>query len=113
MTPNQYQQLAARTLIDAPDVPLSPEETMILWNAFGIAGESGEIVDYLKKGIFHRHGYDASKVEEELGDLLWYVAALATKLGLSMESIMERNIAKLKQRYPNGYSSEDSINRTV
>lgn len=111
MTPNEYQQLAKRTLIDVPTQPLTPEETMIIWNVIGLAGEAGEVADYLKKGIFHRHGYDADVVREELGDLLWYVAGLCTQLGFSLEDVMQGNIDKLKARYPGGFSVEDSINR--
>lgn len=111
MRANEYQKLAARTLIDEPDVPLSGHETMIIWNAVGLAGEAGEVVDHIKKGIFHRHGLDLDKLEKEIGDVLWYVAALCTKLNIDMESVMQKNIDKLIARYPNGYSSEDSINR--
>lgn len=111
MNPDQYRKLAARTLITAPVKPLTPSETMIIWNAVGLAGEAGEVVDYLKKGIFHQHGYLVEHVQEELGDLLWYVAGLCTQMGFSMESVMERNIDKLKQRYPGGFSVEDSIGR--
>lgn len=108
---NDYQKLAARTLIDKPDIPLSDDETMIIWNAIGLAGESGEVVDSIKKMIFHRHGLNIEQLEKELGDVLWYVAALCTKLDIDMESVMQKNIDKLIARYPNGYSSENSINR--
>lgn len=111
MTPNEYQKLAKRTLLDVPTQPLSPEETMIIWNAVGLAGEAGEIVDYLKKGIFHRHGYDSGILKGEIGDLLWYAAGLATQHGFTLEEAMEFNIAKLKNRYPDGFSTSDSINR--
>jgi NTP pyrophosphatase (non-canonical NTP hydrolase) len=84
---------------------------MIVWNAIGLAGEAGEVAELVKKSIFHRHGIDRSKLEKEIGDCLWYLAALCTKLDLKMGHIMDSNIAKLKERYPNGFSSEDSINR--
>lgn len=48
---------------------------------------------------------------EELGDVLWYVAALATTCDLSLAEIAEFNIAKLKKRYPNGFEFEKSIHR--
>jgi len=111
MKANDYQELASRTLIDAPDIPLSDRETMIVWNAIGLAGEAGEVVDHIKKGIFHRHGLNLEQLEKELGDVLWYVAALCTKLDINIEDVMKKNIDKLIARYPNGYSSEDSINR--
>lgn len=114
MHANRYQVDASRTLIDKPDFELAPEDVMIVWNGMGLAGEAGEVADEIKKAIFHRHGLapeTVSKLKKELGDVLWYVAALCTNLGLSIEDVMEENITKLKQRYPDGYSSEASISR--
>ena len=110
---NKYQQLAARTLIDEPDFKISGKDEMIIWNAIGLAGEAGEVADLVKKGIYHQHGLDVDKIKKELGDVLWYVAAMCTKIDCSMSDIAEININKLIERYPDGYSSEDSINRAV
>ena len=84
---------------------------MVIWNAIGLAGEAGEVCELVKKGIFHQHGLDREKLAKELGDCLWYIAALCTKTGLDMGEVMEENINKLKLRYPNGYSSDDSQKR--
>lgn len=111
MDANEYQRLAARTLIDGPDFTISDTEIMAVWNAIGLAGEAGEVADHIKKGVFHRHGIDLAKLEKELGDTLWYVAALCTTLGLDLSAIMQANIEKLRVRYPNGYSSADSLRR--
>lgn len=48
---------------------------------------------------------------KELGDVLWYVAALCTKADLDMGEVMQGNIDKLRRRYPDGFSSEDSKRR--
>ena len=109
--PDEYIQLVKRTLLDEPDVPLSPKETMQIWCAMGLAGEAGEATDHIKKGIFHRHGIDKDKLIKELGDVLWYVAALCEKFDISLEGVMNKNIEKLRERYPDGYKSEDSIKR--
>jgi len=109
--PDEYIQLVKRTLLDEPDVPLSSKETMQIWCAMGLAGEAGEAVDHIKKGIFHRHGIDKDKLIKELGDVLWYVAALCEKFDISLEGVMNKNIEKLRERYPDGYKSEDSIKR--
>ena len=106
-----YQKQAARTLIDAPGFDISDPEIMMVWNALGLAGEAGEVADLVKKGVFHQHGLDLEKLKKELGDVLWYVAALCTTSGLSMSDVMQANIEKLKARYPDGYSSQASINR--
>lgn len=111
MDADKYQDLAARTLIDRPDFNLSDREIMIIWNALGLAGEAGEVADTVKKGIFHQHGLDRPKLIKELGDVMWYVAALCTKLDIDLSIVMAENIAKLKARYPDGYSNADSIAR--
>jgi NTP pyrophosphatase (non-canonical NTP hydrolase) len=111
MQPNEYQYLAKRTLIDAPDFEIGDNDFMIVWNALGLAGEAGEITESVKKGILHQHGLDREKMKKELGDALWYISALCTKLGLSLEEVMIANIEKLKTRYPDGYNSTDSIKR--
>ncbi len=111
MGPNEYQELAGRTLLASPDTTYSPDEIMWVWNATGLAGEAGEVVDHIKKVVFHRHALDRDKMKKELGDTLWYLTALCTKFGFSLEDVMQANIEKLKKRYPNGYNSEDSISR--
>lgn len=111
MNTDKYQKLIARTLIDGPDFEISNREMMIILCAIGLAGEAGEVAELVKKGIFHQHGLNEEKLKKELGDCLWYIASLCTKLDLSMSEVMEDNIEKLTKRYPNGYSSEDSIKR--
>ena len=46
-----------------------------------------------------------------MGDLLWFVAELCTAIGCDMESVMETNIKKLKERYPEGFEEEKSLHR--
>lgn len=112
MNSNEYQVEAKRTLIDAPGT-FSDMDIMIIWNAIGLAGEAGEVANLVKKGIFHRHGLDVDKVLDELGDVLWYVSSLCDELGFSLEDVMAYNIDKLRKRYPDGFNSEDSLNRTT
>jgi NTP pyrophosphatase (non-canonical NTP hydrolase) len=114
MTPNEYQRLAARTLLDKPEVMPTPEEMMIVWNAIGLAGEVGEVCEIIKKVIFHRHAFTdevRNKLIKELGDVSWYHAGILTKIKALLEDCMADNISKLESRYPNGFTSSDSINR--
>ena len=111
MDANEYQRLAGRTLIEKPDAEYTDHEIMMVWNALKLCGEAGEIAEHVGKGVFHRHGLDKEHLIKELGDVLWYVAALCTRLDVTMSEVMERNIAKLLKRYPDGYRSERSINR--
>lgn len=108
---DEYQQLAKRTLWDKPEQSLTDKEIMQIWVAMGLAGEAGEVSDYIKKGIFHRHGIDKEKLKDELGDQLWYLVMTADLFGLSLSEIMQFNIDKLKKRYPNGFNYSDSVNR--
>jgi NTP pyrophosphatase (non-canonical NTP hydrolase) len=111
MKASDYQKKAARTLIDGPDFEIPDNEIMLVWNAIGLAGEAGEVAELVKKGVFHRHGIDREKMVKELGDVMWYVAALCTKLDMDLGVIMEVNIRKLEERYPSGFSSQDSKRR--
>ena len=111
MNANEYQKLAARTLLEKPGFEISPDQLMMVWAAIGLAGETGEVAELVKKGIFHQHGIDIETLKKELGDVLWYVAALCTQFHLNMSEIMQQNIEKLNVRYPNGFSSIDSKRR--
>ncbi len=113
MEANEYQRLASRTLLDRPDHMPTEEQYMILWNVLGLAGEAGEVANLVKKGICHQHGLDRDKVIDELSDVAWYLAAICSKLGISLSDVMQANIDKLSKRYGvEGYTSAQSINRT-
>lgn len=77
----------------------------------GAVGESAEIMEHLKKVVFHDHPIDTELIEEEVGDALWYLAILCEECGISLGEAARKNIAKLTKRYPNGFSEADSINR--
>jgi NTP pyrophosphatase (non-canonical NTP hydrolase) len=77
----------------------------------GIVTEAGELADAFKKHIFYGKPLDVANVDEELGDLLWYIALLMDVHALDFEGCMARNIAKLKRRYPRAYSDEDAVTR--
>ncbi len=103
---NEYQQAAMRTA----NVPMD-EKTMHLTWSLAIAGEAGELANLTKKTFLHGHPYDRNKVEEELGDVLWYVAVYAHDIGLSLDEVAQANIEKLERRYPDGFSTEASLHR--
>jgi NTP pyrophosphatase (non-canonical NTP hydrolase) len=111
MDANTYQAGVGRTLLDKPDFDITPEQVMISWNALGLAGEAGEVADLIKKGIYHQLGLDREKLKKELGDVAWYLAALCTHLGLTLEEVMEHNMEKLRARFPEGYSPERTTYR--
>jgi NTP pyrophosphatase (non-canonical NTP hydrolase) len=107
MTFDEYQKLACRTA----NKDLSSDQ-MLSMTALGLGGESGEAEDMVKKAVFHGHTLDKEKLTKELGDVLWYLAVMAETIGVPMSEVAEKNVAKLKARYPEGFSAERSINRT-
>lgn len=101
MTLNEYQDETARTAGD--------DNLAIL--ALGLAGESGEFADIVKKHLGHGHALDFEKAVSELGDVMWYVARLAATMGFNLEYVAAKNVTKLQKRYPQGFSTAASINR--
>lgn len=100
-TLNQYQVEALRT-IGSSDLTIM---------GLGIAGEAGEVADLIKKEVGHGHPRNREKMAKELGDVLWYLSAIAEEYGYSLSEIATMNIEKLKARYPEGFTVERSINR--
>jgi len=74
--------------------------------ALGLAGESGEVTELIKKSRFHDQPVSMERLEEELGDVLWYTVALAISFNIPLSRVVRRNVEKLKKRYPNGFSTE-------
>lgn len=107
MTINEYQKLAMTTL----NPELSHKDVLIN-GVMGLCGESGEAIDIVKKWLAQGHELDKEKLTKELGDICWYLAETATALDLNLEDIMAANIEKLKKRYPEGFDTSRSVNRT-
>lgn len=95
---SEYQTASARTLNTG-----LPQADALANYALGLAGEAGEAVELVKKHLYHGKPLDLDAVKKELGDSLWYIAALASTLGLDMGEIAESNISKLVQRYPDKF----------
>jgi NTP pyrophosphatase (non-canonical NTP hydrolase) len=80
-------------------------------SVMGLNGEAGEVIDLVKKHLFHGHVLNKEELIKELGDVAWYLAEAAYALDIDLETILKLNIEKLKKRYPEGFSIKDSINR--
>ena len=106
MKANEYQELAMRTLN-----PNLNKRDVLINSVMGLCGESGEAIDIVKKWLAHGHPLDKEKLIKELGDVAWYLAEAATALDVPLEEIFEKNIDKLKARYPEGFDTEKSLNR--
>jgi len=85
----------------------------LLHSAIGISTEVGELLDNLKKVIFYGKSIDYINLKEEIGDLLYYIAISLDELGVTFEEVMDKNIAKLKARYPDKFTKEKALNRDL
>jgi len=85
----------------------------LLHSAIGCSTESNELLDNLKKHIFYGKELDLVNIEEELGDILWYIQIALNVIDKSFEEIMEKNIDKLKARYSKGFTEADANNRDL
>jgi NTP pyrophosphatase (non-canonical NTP hydrolase) len=106
-----YQELALRT---ASPTSTETESAMLTSAALGLSGESGEIADHVKKIVYHGHALDddtRNKIAKEIGDILWYCAIGSRGIGVSLSEIARMNVEKLRKRYPEGFTTERSVNR--
>lgn len=108
MTFSEFQAGVLRT---ASDVTMATKENMLLNGIMGASGESGELVDLMKKELFHGHPHDREHYIKECGDVLYYLGLIAEALDTTLEDIAIKNNQKLKARYPDGFSVERSMHR--
>lgn len=117
MQPDIYQQLAELTEnMDFTGIfqrLLDTKTVRLVHAAQGMATETGEFTDVLKKWVFYGRPVDEVNLEEELGDLMWYVAEAANALGADLGKIMATNIDKLRARYPDKFTEFDAQNRNL
>jgi NTP pyrophosphatase (non-canonical NTP hydrolase) len=102
VTFDEYQDASARTL----NSRLTDNERL-LDAAAGIAEEAGEVLAHVRKHLYQGRPLDTKKLAEELGDVLWCVAAAATASGLRLDQIALENQEKLRKRHPQGLGGVD------
>ena len=109
MNANDYQKAALRT--SGVHTDTANKNMKLIYCALGLSGEAGEFTDAVKKAQFHGHPDNRDELIGEIGDVMWYAAVAADVLGVSLGEVMQRNVDKLMKRYPNGFSTEDSVAR--
>lgn len=109
MTFDEYQEKSRKTAA-YPNIGNN-----FIYPVIGLAGESGEVSEKIKK-IIRDHGGVASdshkeEIKKELGDVLWYVSQLSTELGLSLKDVAHSNLEKLYSRMERGKIQGSGDNR--
>lgn len=107
-----YQLLSNRTLRgDLVDMDRTREA--LCHYALGLTGEAGEVADEIKKLVFYERPLadaERDKLVKELGDVLWYINAIATTLDMTLEDVASRNVEKLEARYLEGVFTTQAAN---
>jgi NTP pyrophosphatase (non-canonical NTP hydrolase) len=103
---DSYQEEASKTAI---------YKNKLIYPVLGLTGEAGEVANKVKKILRDKDGKldidDKDSICKELGDVLWYLAACATDLGLDMNDIAVKNLEKLNSRAERNTISGDGDNR--
>lgn len=125
MDATNYQNLAMRTNDEKSsirlfkslliDTNLNNEKDVgtIIDACLGLSGEVGEFNDLIKKWIFHEKDLDEEHLKRECGDIMWYIAMMCHAFKWDLNDIMDININKLRNRYPEGFDPEKANNREV
>lgn len=100
---SEFQEAALRTSQS------DPHRERMMVQALGLAGEAGEVGQLVKKWAWHGKPLDVEKMKDELSDVLWYVADLASALHLNLDEVASHNVEKLRKRYPNGFTPDGGI----
>lgn len=106
---DDYQK-RSRPLAIYPDI-----DRNFVYPVLGLVGEAGEVAEKIKKALRDDKGKISPErledIRKEMGDVLWYLAQLATELGLSLSNVAEHNLTKLQSRHRRGTLSGSGDSR--
>lgn len=109
MTFGEYQKNSRETAV------YPNKDNNFIYPVLGLAGEAGEVAEKIKKVLRDDNGVITDQkredVKKELGDVLWYIAQVATELNMSLEDVASHNIEKLSSRKEKGQLHGDGDNR--
>lgn len=108
MTVKEYQEIINKTAV-------FPKNIGLTYCTLGLCGESGEVAEKVKK-LYRDHNGEITEefkqaVKKEIGDVLWYITALSSELGFTLEEVMEANYNKLMARRATNTLHGDGDNR--
>ena len=101
-----YQRMAMRTSAFCND----QKEDMATHAVFGLCSEAGEVAGIFQK-FYQGHPISMEHIKKELGDCMWMIAEACTAFDLDLDDVMQANITKLRDRYPDGFEAERSLHR--
>lgn len=94
-------------------ITLDPKYNELLHSILGIASEASEMMEELINASIEGRDVNKINMREELGDVMWYEALGLRNIGSTFEEAADFNIAKLKKRYPDKFTSEAALNRDL
>ena len=114
MNTRQYLKDSARTNGYFPEeTPMEAHQMHLIHAAMGLTSEAGEFADNIKRHIFYGTPIDYRNLEEEIGDMCWYMALALREIGSDFEQVLEMNIAKLQERYPHKFDNGRAVTRDL
>ena len=111
-----YGKDMTKKIVDTTPKNLDSGLERLLHSILGIITEVGELGDSLLNSILDKGNriiIDRVNMAEELGDIYWYLVILQDELSIAEDDIKRLNIKKLRKRYSNGFSKQESINRNI
>jgi NTP pyrophosphatase (non-canonical NTP hydrolase) len=105
INPAYIEERRAKGINDGVDAKMMAR---LIHGLLGMCTETGEAQDMAKKGIIYGRPIDLVNILEEAGDKLWYIAVALDAAGFTMQEAMERNIAKLRKRFPEKFTEEQA-----
>ncbi len=110
---NEYQRLATQTSI-LPNDEKHPHYALMYF-CLGLAGETGEVIEKVKKVIRNHHGEipedKKDLIKHEIGDVLWYLSQTARMCGIMLDDAASANIEKLQDRAARGVIKSEGDSR--
>lgn len=101
---NEYQKFVNR-------MKVYPKEQELVYPALKLCGEAGEVAEKIGKSLRGDKELNNEDLVKELGDVLWYIAALADDLGYTLDDVAALNVSKLMSRKERGVLKGDGDNR--
>lgn len=115
MTFSEYQKQAITTELMERSGTVSANDPAMVAKVLGLVGEAGEVAEKFKKIVRDKEGVisdeDRIEIRKELGDVLWYISAVADYIGLNLDEVAEKNLEKLFDRRARGTARGSGDNR--